>query len=54
MMKKKNGTCLCQPSFARLSPMTIKVYLDLALQGKNGPSAKDLRMMAFMKNLYGE
>ena len=31
-----------------------KVYLDLALQGKKGPSAKDLRMMAFMKNLYGE
>ena len=36
------------------SPMTIKVYLDLALQGKKGPSAKDLRMMAFMENLYGE
>lgn len=31
-----------------------KVYLDLALQGRKGPSAKDLRMMAFMKNLYGE
>ena len=31
-----------------------KVYLDLALQGKKGPSAKDLRMMAFMKELYGE
>ena len=31
-----------------------KVYLDLALQGKKRPSAKDLRMMAFMKNLYGE
>lgn len=31
-----------------------KVYLDIALQGKKGPSAKDLRMMAFMKNLYGE
>ncbi len=31
-----------------------KVYLDLALQGKKGPSAKDLRMMAFMKNLYGD
>ena len=31
-----------------------KVYLDLALQGKKGPSAKDLRMMAFMKDLYGE
>lgn len=31
-----------------------KVYLDLALQGKKGPSAKDLRMMAFTKNLYGE
>lgn len=31
-----------------------KLYLDLALQGKKGPSAKDLRMMAFMKNLYGE
>lgn len=31
-----------------------KVYLDLALQGKKGPSAKDLRMMAFMKDLYGK
>lgn len=31
-----------------------KVYLDFALQGKKRPSAKDLRMMAFMKNLYGE
>lgn len=31
-----------------------KAYLDLALQGKKGPSAKDLRMMAFMKDLYGE
>lgn len=31
-----------------------KVYIDLALQGKKRPSAKDLRMMAFMKNLYGE
>ena len=31
-----------------------KVYLDLALQGKKRPSANDLRMMAFMKNLYGE
>lgn len=31
-----------------------KVYLDLTLQGKKGPSAKDLRMMAFMKDLYGE
>lgn len=31
-----------------------KVYLDIALQGKKGLSAKDLRMMSFMKNLYGE
>lgn len=31
-----------------------KAYLDLALQGKKGSSAKDLRMMAFMKDLYGE
>lgn len=31
-----------------------KSYLDLALQGKKGPSAKDLRMMAMMKRLYGE
>ena len=31
-----------------------KVYLDIALQGKKGPSAKDLRMMSFMKNLYEE
>ena len=31
-----------------------KVYLDIALQGKKGPSAKDLRMMSVMKNLYGE
>ncbi|CDD04606.1 unknown [Prevotella sp. CAG:592] len=27
---------------------------DLALQGKKGPLAKDLRKMAFMKDLYGE
>ena len=31
-----------------------KVYLDIALQGKKGPSAKGLRMMAFIKDLYGE
>ena len=31
-----------------------KVYLDLAQQDQKGPSAKDLRMMAFMKNLCGE
>lgn len=31
-----------------------KVYLNVALQGKKGPSAKDLRLMAFRKNLYGE
>ena len=31
-----------------------KVYLDLALQGKKGPSAKDLRMMAAIKLFMGE
>ena len=31
-----------------------KVYRDIALQGKKGPSAKDLRMMSFMNNMYGE
>lgn len=31
-----------------------KFYLNLALQGKKGPSVKDLRMMAMMKRLYGE
>lgn len=29
-------------------------YLDLASQGKKGPSAKELRIMAMMKDLYGE
>ena len=28
-----------------------KVYLDIALQGKKGPSAKDLIIMSFMKEL---
>lgn len=31
-----------------------KVYLDLALQGKKGPSAKELRLMAAMKEFFGE
>ena len=31
-----------------------KFYLDLALQGKKGPSAKDLRRMAFLCQLFGE
>lgn len=31
-----------------------KVYLDLALQGKKGPSAKELRLMAAMKEYFGE
>ena len=31
-----------------------KVYLDLALQGKKGPSVKDLRMMAAIKLFMGE
>ena len=31
-----------------------KVYLDLALQGKKGPSAKELRLMATMKEFFGE
>lgn len=30
-----------------------KFYLDLAEQGKKGPSTKELRMMAMMKKLYG-
>ncbi len=33
-----------------LSP-NYKFYLDLALQGKKGPSAKDLRMMSFLREL---
>ena len=31
-----------------------KFYLDLALQGQKGPSAKDLRRMAFLSQLFGE
>lgn len=31
-----------------------KVYLDLALQGKKGPSAKELRLMAAMKEFFRE
>lgn len=31
-----------------------KTYLDLALQGKKGPSAKELRMMDLMSRLCGE
>ena len=31
-----------------------KFYLDLALQGKKGSSAKDLRRLAFLNQLFGE
>ena len=31
-----------------------KFYLDLALQGKKGPSSKDLRRLAFIRQLFGE
>ena len=31
-----------------------QTYLDLAKQGKKGPTPKDLRMMAMLKRLYGE
>jgi hypothetical protein len=38
----------------KVNMLKVCKKLDLALQGKKGPSAKDLRKMAFMKDLYGE
>ena len=34
--------------------VNYKFYLDLALQGKKGPSSKDLRRLAFIRQLFGE
>lgn len=41
-------------STTKVNMLKVCKKFDLALQGNKGPSAKDLRMMAFMKNLYGE
>ena len=38
----------------KVNMLKVCKKFDLALQGKNGSSAKDLRKMAFMNNLYGE
>ena len=38
----------------KVNMLKVCKKFDLALQGKKGSSAKDLRMMAFMKDLYGE
>lgn len=53
VLKGDDSTYVVRKERKTLS-VDYKVYLDLALQGKKGPSAKDLRMMEFMKNLYGE
>lgn len=41
-------------STTKVNMLKVCKKFDLALQGKKGSSAKDLRMMAFMNNLYGE
>lgn len=38
----------------KVNMLKVCKKFDLALQGKKGSSAKDLRIMAFMKDLYGE
>lgn len=38
----------------KVNMLKVCKKFDLALQGKKGPSAKDLRKVALMKNLYGE
>ena len=59
-LSSKNYTAdaihLCQILSSTTKVNTLKVCkkFDLALQGKKGSSAKDLRMMAFMNDLYGE
>ena len=47
---------LCQilGSTTKVNMLKVCKKFDLALQGKKGSSAKDLRKMAFMKDLYGE
>lgn len=47
---------LCQilGSTTKVNMLKACKKFDLALQGKKGSSAKDLRMMALMKDLYGE
>lgn len=47
---------LCQilGSTTKVNMLKVCKKFDLALQGKKGSSAKDLRMMAFMNNMYGE
>lgn len=47
---------LCQilGSTTIVNMLKVCKKFDIALQGKKGPSAKDLRKMAFMKDLYGE
>ena len=46
---------MLMPSDIRKALSTdYKFYLDLALQGKKGPSAKDLRRLAFIRQLFGE
>ena len=53
--KENNEWRMLMPSELRNAISTdYKPYLDLALQGKKGPSAKDLRMMSFMRKLYGD
>lgn len=41
-------------STTKVNMLKVCKKFDLALQGKKGSSAKDLRMMAFMNSLYGE
>lgn len=59
-LSSKNYTAdailLCQilGSTTKVNMLKVCKKFDLALQGKNGSSAKDLRKMAFMNNLYGE
>lgn len=38
----------------KVNMLKVCKKFDLALQGNKGSSAKDLRMMAFMKDLYRE
>ena len=47
---------LCQilGSTTKVNMLKVCKKFDLALQGKKGSSAKGLRKMAFMKDLYGE
>ena len=51
--KEKQEWHMLMPAELRKALATCyKFYLDLALQGKKGPSAKELRMLAMMKSLY--